>query len=215
MKITTILFCIIGILVSLPDKLGAATLVLDSFSDGSFDLGSGSGASAQDAITSDLVSQRTVIVIGSLENWSWESELTPPSGLLSFSASRLVAGGRPLMYSLNYTPISTFSLLGYSAFELNFSTLTGSGFLEIIASSSNSSQVVQLMVDSPGVVLYPFENMAASSLEDLTGLNVRFFPNDTGLAFQLDEIRVVPEPTGISLFALGVVWLSIYRRRKI
>src|SRR6056297_2423456 len=93
----------IGILISLSAGLRGATLSLDSFSDGSFDLGSGGSASAQHAIAPDFVDQRTVNVVGSLENWNWESELNPPSGVLSLSATRLLSGGRDLRYSLSYT----------------------------------------------------------------------------------------------------------------
>ena len=191
-----------------------ASLVIDSFSDGTIAIGSGgSYLSPEVPIASDVVTTRGLYVAGSIDNWDWRADLNPPPGSFFFNADRLQTGGRVLRLSLNYDSTSSFSLSGYRAFELDLRAVTGKGLMEIIIASSDASQRIQVSIDSPGTVSYPFENLAASSLESLNRLSVHFFPEADDFSFTLDEIRVVPEPSGSLMVVLGII-LGVSRRRR-
>jgi hypothetical protein len=189
-----------------------STLVLDTFTEGEFRLSPEDPKTAS-LITGPIGTTRDAAISGRLatQDTILESTLSTVAGQLSFfvdGVSRI--DPRRLDLCLSYVLGGSYNLLGYNAFEFEFSSLSGVGFIIVElgrASDLYGSEVPRVRVDSAGTLTFPFEALAfgtAGSVESFEGLHITFEAESEQFSFTLDEIRIVPEPNLLGLAMLGV-----------
>lgn len=187
-----------------------ASVVLDSFSEGSFHFQNGDDGSHQIAISSPLaVDTRSVYVGG---NGTWSATLDSGTGILDYDVSEVVSTAR-FFLNLSYTRESggTWSLLGYDALVFDFTSVTGEGLLEISVNDQDFGAMIRRSVTTPGLLVYPLEDLAASNLGSISGMGIRFTPQTDTFSMSLNEITVVPEPS-IPMMLLSVAFVFCGRR---
>lgn len=210
MRTITKLFALAGILIFLNPVCYAASIVIDSFDEGPFSLSDEGPLTSQERITGAIVNTRRAEGLG-LGDWSAVSTLG--SGFVDYDVQSILPAGRPFGLFLSYTRSSgSFSLLGYDAFLLDFSAVSGSGMLEIFVDSSDTNSVVQIPITSAGVLEYSFDNMAAGSLGNISSLTINIVPDSSPFSFRLNEVSIIPEPSTLFLILLG--GLGVFRRGR-
>ncbi len=188
----------------------AASLTLDSFSEGDFLLQKGGDDFVDTMINSPLIDRRRVYG-SSLGTWS--VSLSPSSGSLNYSITDIPSGqsarlGMSIRYSGN-----TVDLLGYDAFLFDFTSVTGTALLDVQLNNQNVDAMIPVTFDSSGQLFYPLSNIAANDLSSISDIIFRVIPQSDTFSFSLNEVSVVPEPSALVLFLLGgagIFWL----RRK-
>lgn len=189
-----------------------AVLVLDSFSDGAFEIGTGNPQShSRDPITSDLVDQRWVVGDGLRP---WRASVDVVAGVFTYSVD-LMDGVTPFNnIVLEYSGFTGSSrLLGYDAFRLTVLGVVGSAQL-YAALGGTPGPEFSLLIDRPGEYVYPFSGIEGHPPLDQVGLvSFWFYPETTDFSVTIDEIAVVPEPGAEVLALLGLVGFALRRRR--
>lgn len=196
--------------VSNPTLAVAATLLVDDFSSGNFTLEFGGDTSNSASHTTSLTDQRTVSGIGD-PNWI----ITLASGALSYSFDRLNPNRDRNFLDIDYfTSSGTFSILGYDAFALDLSGVSGSG--ELIVSVDGSMGLdIPVPFNGSGIVVFPFTNLGTSQpLDSLTLMQFRLHATSEDFSATIDNVRLIPEPSAALLSILGVVTAALRRRRK-
>jgi|GEM_PF-1693881 len=199
-----------GVSATLGPASHAATIVIDSFVEGPFSLAEDGARTSQDLIAETIVNTRRAEGSG-LGDWS--AVLTLGSGFVEYNVREIIPAGRPFALFLSYSRSEgRFSLLGSDSFLLDFSAVSGSGILEIFLDSSDTNSVVQVPINSAGVLEYSFANMAAGSLENINSVTISITPDASPFSFQLNEVALVPEPSALLLTLLGAV--GVFRRKR-
>lgn len=200
----------------------AASLVVDSFTEGEFMLSLGGDTSANSAVASPLGARRAVSISNRLvaPGSTITSTLDADVGSLSFYVNGQSTGNSPLRLSISYSEGGPFSLLGYDAFEFEFSSLSGTGFLiaEIGSPSATypSETTNRIALGSPGAVVLPFSDLNFGnngSIDSFHVIHFVFEAESQEFSFGLDEIRVVPEASTMLLIAFGAGSILLRRRR--
>ncbi len=204
--------------------LSAATLVLDSFDQGPFSLSLSGPVTNNSTIGSPFGSDRSATISERLaaSGATMTSTLDESAGLLSLSIDgQSNLASRPLDLRLQYSGGGPFSLLGYNAFEFDFSNLAGSGFL--IAELGGGSTAVygpstnRISLSSSGVTTVPFSALnfgTTGSIDSFTSLHFTFEADTEQFSMTLNEIRVVPEPSVIALLMPFLLTVLLGRRRN-
>jgi hypothetical protein len=210
-------FVVFGLFLALkPVDLPAATIIIDTFDEGGYDLTGEFPDSIRtnfSIIHSDLVGGRDVFPRGI---GAWTMKLTPADGFTRYDVSTSVAAPIGQVLSLNYLPVAgqTINLLGQNAFLLKFSSLTGSGDLQI-GINGNLLGSFELGLTSSGEVIWPYSYFPAGiSLNTVNQLTFRFAAKSADFSFNLDEISLVPEPTSLT-FSYLVLFGFIAKRRRL
>jgi hypothetical protein len=189
----------------------ATPIPVDSFSEGEFYFEGEISARVQESISSPLVDSRIMSAVGL---GTWSVRLVPGSGFLAYEATEYVPSGRGFSVALHYTRSgSLWSIEEYDAIELDFVSVTGSGLLQISVSTSDMDNVVEVPVTSPGILRYPVSYLAASSLNDITAMDIRLSPDGGNFSFHLNQIGVVPEPSSCLLLGASFLLLGLFRWR--
>jgi hypothetical protein len=210
-------FLIMSVLVS--DWAHSATLVVDSFTMGEFDIPDPQ-TSAQDSISSPIADTRIVSVIRppSDPRVSARASLTSGSGTVTFVAN---TGGvilpTPRYFQITYTDSEFHSLLGCSAFSIEVSDLQGIG--ELIVRLGNDDNVTpsdhRVPIAGTGELVVPFSELnygANGSLDSFRTMHFQFRGLTEEFSISVDEIRVIPEPSS-TVYGL-VSTLLLWRRRR-
>ena len=204
------------------EQASASTVVIDSFTEGSFALSFPSGPSGDaSSISGPIGDQRSAgisnrnLVSGTTISSTLD---TSSGGSLSFNADGTNTFGVPLSLNLRYTDGGPFSLLGQSEFVLDFSSLTGTGSLIVELGRSNTPGPSTLRVDlnSAGEVVVPFSQWnieSGETISDFSALHFTFEAVSEQFSFTLNEINAVPEPSGVLLLSLGGL-VSVTRRKR-
>jgi hypothetical protein len=210
MKFAIRLFALVVALSQLSSTCRAASIVIDSFDDGSFSLTEDGTLTNLDLITETIVNTRRVEGSGLGD---WNAVLTLGSGFVEYDAQEIIPSGRPFSLFLTYTRSEgAFSLLGYNSVLLDFAMVSGSGLLEIYLDTSDTNSVVQVPLSSAGVLEYSFDNMAASSFATVDRFTISITPDASPFSFQLNEVSLVPEPSALILSLFGA--FGILRRQR-
>jgi len=188
-----------------------ASVMLDSFSEGSFLLQGDGTRTNETSIVSPFVTTRTTDAWG---NCTWSVTLPPDSGVLTYVVAEILAGQGGTRFAMGIEYINTsggWSFLGYDALVFDFTSVTGEGLLEIFVSDQDFGAMVRRSVAAPGLLVYPLEDLAASDLGALSRMSVRVIPQSETFSFSLNEITVVPEPS-ILMMLLSVAFVFCGRR---
>jgi hypothetical protein len=188
-----------------------ASVIFDSFSEGGFHLQNGGDNTHQTSISSPLLlDTRSVYSSG---NGTWSVILAPGSGVLDYNVGEVLSTTR-FGLTLDYTRGTYgqgWSLLGYDALVFDFTSVTGEGLLAIFVNDQNADEMVRRSVTTPGQLIYPLEDLAASNLGSISGMSISFTPQTDAFSFSLNEIAAVPEPS-VSVMLLALAALIAGRR---
>lgn len=204
--------------------LSAATLVVDSFAQGPFSLSLSGPVTNNSTIASPFGSDRSATISERLaaSGATMTSTLDDSAGLLSLSIDgQSTLASRPLDLRLQYSGGGPFSLLGYNAFEFDFSNLSGSGFL-IVELGGGSTAVYgpstnRISLNTSGVTTVPFSALnfgTSGSIASFTSLHFTFEADTEQFSMTLNDIRVVPEPSVIALAMPFLLTILLRRQRN-
>jgi hypothetical protein len=209
------------------EQAQATTFVLDTFTTGPFALSESGSFSDSDRINSPLGNNRDVRINRGLAapGTTMTTTLDTGSGTVSLNFNgQSLSVNNPLDFRAVYSIGGPFSLLGSTAFELDFSELSGSGFLitELggVIASSHGPSTSRIALNGPGTVVVPFSELNFSpsgSIDDFSSTLFVFEADSQAFAFTLDEIRVVPEPSSVLLVGLGGLGglVGLTRRKRV
>jgi hypothetical protein len=140
-------------------------------------------------------------------------------GSLSFFADRTGSpeGVGLMRMNTSYSGGGIYRFSGFSALELEFADVIGSGFVivEVGTGRDPGPMSHRLAVDAAGVLRVPLEQVNEDgfwSVESFHALHFTFESDSDVFSFTLNEIRAVPEPSA-ALFALVGVGALMRRRR--
>jgi len=201
---------ILGIIGLLGSICTGATIIVDSFDEGAFSLNHNGTTTNQTGIAETILNTRRVDGSG-LGQWS--ATMVLGSGFIEYEALEIIPATRPFALFITYSNSNgLFSLSSFNSFRLDFGEVSGSAMLAIFLSSSDVNSLVEIPLSASGVAEYSFANMAASSLDNLSGLTIRISPDSSPFSFSLNEVALVPEPSTLVLAMLGV--FTVIRRKR-
>lgn len=199
----------------------AASLIVDSFTEGSYMLTLGGDTSATSVVTSPFGSSRAAGISNRIAapGTTMTSTLDTGTGSVSFGVNGQSTGSGALHLGMSYSQGGPFSLLGYDAFELDFSSLSGTGFLIVGIGSPPDvygPATHRVPLNSSGTVTVPFNLLnhgTSGAIDSFIALNFEFEAESQEFSFGLDEIRVVPEASTVLLVVLSAGTLLLRRRQ--
>lgn len=210
-------------LLALPCHLSqASTIVIDSFNEGSFNLSFGGDLTNTSSVSSPLGDERRSRINDreAMQGAIVTSTLNDSAGTLAFAVDGLSTDStRPLDLRVTYSQGGPFSILGYDAFELDFSALTGTGFLLVELGSRSDvygPTANRIDLNGPGVVTVPFSELnfgTNGSIDSFSSLHLTFEADTEQFSMTLNEIRVVPEPSVVALTMPFLLTILLSRRR--
>jgi len=206
MKTNIRLQLLVALLAASAQCAFGASVIFDSFSEGSFHLQNGGDNTHQTGISSPLLLDTRSVYSGG--NGTWSVILAPGSGVLDYNVDEVLSTTR-FGLTLDYTRGTygqEWSLLGYDALVFDFTNVVGEGLLAIFVNDQNVDEMVRVPVNSAGQLVYPLEDLAASSLDSISGMSISFTPQTETFSMSLNEITVVPEPSvSVMLFLFAAV----------
>jgi hypothetical protein len=147
------------------------------------------------------------------------SAVTESSGALLMAIDQTQVPGAADGYYLDlyYQGGGPYSILGQSAFEFEFSSVSGIGELivEIGTSFVDQPGILRTELTEAGIVSVPFDNVNMGpwdTLDNFGSVLFRFGSTSSQFEFSLDQIRVVPEPSVLAFLAISSIGF-LYRRR--
>ncbi len=197
----------------------AAVSMVDTFDQGGFSI---TGSNPVDETVNLPLAQRRVasfIVAGGASVTTLTSTLNSSTGKLTF----IVNGSSPLpnfplSLQLVYAGGGPYNITGCTDFILGFSQLSGVGSLYVqLGSAEGTAGIHRVDLTAPGDVLFSVPDVKLSPGQPLDGFDVLRFvfeARSTEFSFTLDEIRLVPEPSGALLALVAGAGLLARRRRR-
>ena len=145
------------------------------------------------------------------------STLNPAAGQLTFFASGTATFFPPSL-TITYGGPPLHNITGCTEFILGFSEMSGVGTLYIeLGASTGVVGVQRVNLTGPGEVHYPVSSVfyegTGHTLDSFNVITFRFESRSTEFSFKLDEIRLVPEPSGTLLALVAGAGLLARRRR--
>ena len=197
----------------------AAVTMVDTFDQGGFSIFVPGGGQGDEAVNLPLGSRRlaNLSTSGLSPDAVMTSTLNSSTGKLTFFASG-TSTFFPLSLTLTYAGPTLHNIAGCTEFILGFSELSGVGTLYIELGGSNGVEgVVRMNLTGPGEVHYPVSDVyydgTGHTLDSFNVLTFRFESRSPEFSFTLDEIRLVPEPSGALLALAAGIGLLARRRR--
>jgi hypothetical protein len=218
MKTTSPLLVIAVIGIVSGSVTHAAVTIVDTFDQGGFSITPSSGTFEQE-VNLPLARRR----LADQSRWatspgaSMTSTLNSGTGTLTFVTSGTSLSVFPMSLTLVYAGAPHYNIAGCTEFILGFSELSGVGTLYIELGGSNGLDgVFRVDLTGPGEVHYSVSDVYEGSGHTLDSFNVltfRFESRSPQFSFTLDEIRLVPEPSGALLALVAGAGLLARRRR--
>lgn len=213
MKNTKALLATLALLFALSVQTQAATLVLDSFSEGGFDLSDEGAHSDIDIFSGELLDRRRAVASA---GGDFTAKLVTGSGVMNYAVELRGTPSGDVLFTLLYTKQdgSGFSLLGADGLSLKIVGLVGLGDL-LVYLDGGSTNSVSIPITSTGDLFYPLANTGnILPLNDVHQIGFQLIAKSSDFSIELDQITVVPEPSATVLFGL-VAWAGLFRRRRL
>lgn len=201
----------------------SATIVVDSFTNGPFSLdmhlGPGSASKVLDPVGPLGTSRRVAVPQPARYVHLMRSTLDPGGGGSMSLDFQMDTGEPPAPYILtaSYRGGGPYSILGQTAFEFDFSSISGVAQMIIILGGQfdPGPTTIRTAISGPGMLSVPISAVnygTNGALDSFSELHFMFETSTDSVSFALDEIRVVPEPSMLALFAVGsLAFLVRYR----
>lgn len=191
----------------------AATLVIDSFSEGNVDLAHSGPRSDYARFPGTFFDER---FLGGPVFSAWSASVKASEGTFTFTTGlRELEPEQRISFILTYSRSEgAFNLLGYEGFALRVKSMTGKGDL-FIDGSDSPENTIRVPFEGPGTLFYSMENITSGvPLGELFTLTFVITPLSTDFSITLEEISLVPEPGSAGLLlAAGSALVSTRRRR--
>jgi hypothetical protein len=148
------------------------------------------------------------------------STLSTATGTLDLVVNGMSLESSPLTLQMSYFNGGPYSLLGFSAFEIDISSLTGVGNLIVElgnASDSYGPTTNRITMTGSGTISVPFSelNFATNgSTASFSAMHFTFEAASEEFSMTLGEVRVVPEPSVVALTLPFALTLLLRRHRK-
>jgi hypothetical protein len=211
MNTTKGLLAFLALLVAAATHSQAATVVLDSFTEGSVNLSDGFGGPDVDVLTTGLLQLRDVDLDGGGE---YTATLVTGSGTLNYTVDlRGQPNGVRMTLIYQRPDQGLFSLIGTEGFSIHVQGIVGAGEL-IMFVNPGSSRSVSIPLNTAGELFYPVGNLGGNfTLDQLNQVGLHFIARSPDFSITLGEISAVPEPSGTVLFGL-VASAGLFARRR-
>lgn len=200
-----------ALVLAATDSFGAA-LVIDSFDQGGFSLSIDGTVANTSTVLGPLSTVRSerLRARNSPSGTTFTTTLDESDGFLVFALAEpgpLLSDPAPSLH-LAYGGSGPHSILGYSAFEFQFLSVSGTGFLivELGSESIKNDSTLRVPISGSGALSVPFDQInfgSGGTLESFSTINFEFEGQSSDFTFALNEIRVVPEPAILMLFIFG------------
>lgn len=211
------------IALGLQSQAPAAIVVVDSFDQGGFSLALFPAFEyAYENVNLPLADSRNSTIPGRLAapGSVMTSTLNPVTGQLSFLATGSSnSANAPLGLCVIYSKDGPYNLLGYTGFVFDFSVMSGAGTLLVELGSGSAiygPSARRITLNGPGEVFYSFADLnfgSGDSVDFFFAMHFAFEARSPEFSFTLDEIRLVPEPSGALLTLAAGAGLLARRRR--
>jgi hypothetical protein len=194
----------------------AATVIIDDFINGSYDIGTGRPTSKNtSSITMPLAETRVAEGFGP---GFWSSTINTGNNTLSYALS-LRPGGNPLeghSFRITYSnSLGNVDLIGFNAFSLNVGSVVGSALLFAYVGAGNPSlDVIPVALNGTGDIEIPFSNMGDVSPLNANSISFLIVPQTLVFTSTFNSLSAVPEPSTVFLSALGSGILLVRRRPR-
>ena len=201
----------LALLTALTVQSQGATLILDSFSEGDFDLSYGGGQSDIDIISGEFLdSRRAVANTGS----NFTAKLVTGSGVVHYTVDLRSMPQTDVLLSLIYTKQdrSSLSLLGVHGFALKIVGLRGLGELKVYLDGGSRNSIT-IPFTSTGNLFYSLADAGNTlPLNDVHQIGFQIIAKSPDFSIMLDQITVVPESTSVMWLGIGGILWAIRRR---
>lgn len=215
--VTLVRSVLLALLLAQP--VAAASIVIDTFDDGVFNLSNDRSSIVTDTQTGGMLGGRRSVGI-STERRSTivTSELAAGTSVLNFDT-----GDGPLLGSgegyirLRWNSNPAMNLIGYDAFVLRFSSLEGMGQIHVgINETGFGTGSTWIPVSAPGDLKIPIGqvDVANGTLAGVASIQIVISGLSADFGLGLDEVRIIPEPSISALLLLGAVGGITRRTRK-
>jgi hypothetical protein len=213
MKTTKTLLAALALLIALSVQTQAATLILDSFTEGRVNLSDDNQQTDIDILSSGILRYRDIYVSGLGD---YTATLVTGSGVLNYTVA---LRGQPLdnrMAMIYRNPDqSPFSLLGTDGFVITVTNLVGSGELVVSLDGRGGHSTIPVRLSGSGDIFYPVSNISGVyDLNQLSRVSFNFIALSPDFSITLSEVSAVPEPSATVLFSL-VACAGLFRRRRL
>ena len=206
-------------LLGISGQSKGALLVIDSFDQGAVNLSiDGSVQDTQNGI-GDRGVQRYMALIPADRDAAPETTVTasvdPLNPGLSFTVDGFAILPRLLLdLRVQYGRDSRLLLAGYSAFEFEILSVSGSGnlILDMGTLAPNDSDVTVIELTGPGIVRVPFSEVVFDPNQpSLIGFSVQ--ARSGQFSVKLGQFSAIPEPSQFLMSAVGLSVALMMRRR--
>ncbi|MGJ8695688.1 MAG: hypothetical protein ACSHYF_05175 [Verrucomicrobiaceae bacterium] len=195
-----------------------AALILDTFDESGFVISSsGSEVAFPSGVVSDFVEEREAgIVPRRVGVGIAMAGVDSTLGKFSMNVDAPIPPISPVAVVMGYNGGGPLSLLGYTGFEFDFVNLTGEGTLVTglgfsgVISDSRPRTIIE-----EGTLFVPLENAIFGhndSLDSFGFIGFTFEARTEQFSFELEEIRIIPEPSSVAFS--GVALLLCLRRKR-
>ncbi|MGJ8698050.1 MAG: PEP-CTERM sorting domain-containing protein [Verrucomicrobiaceae bacterium] len=196
-----------------------AALVLDTFEQSDFEISyPGNQVAFPSMVISDLVEMRQASInprrVGT---GTASAQVNTNLSLFTMNIDAPVRPTFPVDIILSYSGGDPYNLLGYTGFEFDIVNLSGEGTL---VTSLGFSDIVESTfprtVIQEGTMFVAMENALfgpQSSLASFDFIGFVFEARTEQFSFDLEEIRIVPEPSTVACSSLALIML--FKRRRI
>jgi hypothetical protein len=200
-----------------PAICGAASLLIDDFSDGPFSLIGQYGASLDDKDTqvgTMLGRNRYTALTSSSRQFGVTAVLVTGGSELSFNANigpPGLLGNQGVFYAIYGVPLVARDFTSYSGFMLSIPSVSGAGIVEV----GLGSALFSVPIDHAGSVFVPIEGsgISPSSLSSVIQIRLQFTAVSSDFSVSVDRFSAVPEPTTFMLISAGM-GLCFRRNRR-
>ena len=210
MKFSKLLSCVLVGTLLFATSADSAVMVVDSFSEGGFELKFDGPADQRDVLLGGFLDQRLAAGSGYKD---WGAVLSTATGRLLYSVNLRGAPDGGNWFGLAYTSSAGFfSLLGAEGFSLNVTETVGAGEL-VVSIGETPRDNIRIPIAGPGSYFYPISNIVSGGpLDSALQVQFRFIAKTADFSITLDEITLVPEPSTVAL--AGIAAAGLLRRRR-
>jgi hypothetical protein len=192
--------------------------MVDPFDQGGFSISYPSNPS--DETVNLPLAQRRVANLGALfttPGATMTSTLDSATGTFRFVVNGNTASNAPLAIELIYSGGGPYNISSCTSFILGFSEMSGVGSLYVeVGSSDGLTGEHRVDLTGQGDVNFSVPNVKPNNIHSVDSFDILRFvfeARSTDFSFTLNEIRLVPEPSGTLLLAAGF-GLFAQRRRN-
>jgi len=219
MRASVILIQSVMLAAFLAQPVLAASIVIDTFDDGAFNLSNDQSSIVTDTQTGGMLGGRRSVGISTARRSTVvTSEVGAATSVLYFDTG----DGPPLgsgegYIRLRWNPSPAMNLFGYDVFRLNFSSLEGLGEVHVgVNETGFGSNSTWVPLTAPGELVIPMSqvDVANGTLAGVSSIQIVISGLSADFGIGLGEVRIIPEASTSALLVFGALACITRRNRK-